>query len=477
MTPDEVDNPDGSQISFLKIVFFLAAHLPLAILMKQSSTFAAAHAGVTFMVGVLWAVSSRRPIQHVAYVGAYMAASEVLWRMTKIYNVGLPWEFGKYALISPFILAMMRMGGLKGPAGPLFYFILLLPSAALTIMEMSLGDAREQISFNLSGPLSLFISAWFFSHLKFTSRQRQYLLLAPIGPILGVSILVIYRIVTGPSIRFGTGSNPGLSGGFAPNQVSTILALGALLAFWYFFNGQANKSVRMLMIGLVTLFTAQSILTFSRSGLLTFVLSAAAAALFLIKDPKMRFRLFFGGALLILIMNYVLFPRLDAWTGGTLGRRYVGAGATNATGRDTVVMSDLQVWQENPILGVGPGRGSYFRGFGTHEEVAAHTEPTRMLAEHGLLGFMALLILLGMAKQRIFQAQTSQEKAFTASIISYSLLFTLHTAMRLAVPGFLFGLSFATFLPVKTLEQPVVKHRIRQPQLSSRWHLRHRSVN
>jgi hypothetical protein len=106
-------------------------------------------------------------------------------------------------------------------------------------------------------------------------------------------------------------------------------------------------------------------------------------------------------------------------------------------------MADLQIWFENPVLGVGPGGAYRVRQslFGHH--TAAHTEFSRLLAEHGILGFLAILLLLVMAKRSIGQGRTNGDKAFAASMIGWSLLYMGINAMRIVAPSFLFGLPFA----------------------------------
>ena len=59
---------------------------------------------------------------------------------------------------------------------------------------------------------------------------------------------------------------------------------------------------------------------------------------------------------------------------------------------------DLDIFYDNLFIGVGPGQANILRekyGFG--KKVAAHTEFSRMLAEHGILGLISLLILIGVS--------------------------------------------------------------------------------
>src|SRR5712691_6593978 len=61
---------------------------------------------------------------------AYIAGSEVIWRMT---DAWVFWETGKYFLTLFCLLGLFRKRDKKIPFLPVLYFALLLPSALLTI--------------------------------------------------------------------------------------------------------------------------------------------------------------------------------------------------------------------------------------------------------------------------------------------------------------------------------------------------------
>ena len=67
----------------------------------------------------------------------------------------------------------------------------------------------------------------------------------------------------------------------------------------------------------------------------------------------------------------------------------------NITGRAKIMAIDLEIFRDNFLMGVGPGAARDLRwryGYGT--VVGAHSEFTRMLAEHGLFGLISLLSIL-----------------------------------------------------------------------------------
>src|SRR3954470_24884632 len=68
----------------------LFAHVPIAILMKQVPTLATIHALLVVILGLFWGAKGQ--IERVAYLGAYIAGSDVLWRMC---GAQVFWEMGK----------------------------------------------------------------------------------------------------------------------------------------------------------------------------------------------------------------------------------------------------------------------------------------------------------------------------------------------------------------------------------------------
>lgn len=426
------------------VLAFFALHIPLALSMSQYPELGLLHALATLAVGLWWTTFRGRP-ERVAYVGAYITGAEVLWRMT---HTPIFWEFGKYALATVFLVSMIVRRSLKAPVLPLLYFALLLVSVAFTSSSMNFQTARKEISFNLSGPFALMVSAWFFSQLELSRQQILRLFWALIGPVVGVASIAILSTLTVGDLSFSTRSNFITSGGFGPNQVSAALGLGALMAYLFVVEKGTSFNLRVLMLGALIILAAQSVLTFSRTGFYVTVGSAVAGSLWLTSSNRGRITDIFVAALLFTIATYVVFPRLESLTHGVVTSRFE---STKLTGRDRLAAAELKAWEENPIFGLGPG------GAETHRHrilprsgellVASHTEYTRLLAEHGLLGLDALLLLLVMAIRNFRRANTTEGKVLVTSFLVWSLLFMAGSAMRIVAPSFLYGLSFATFLP------------------------------
>jgi O-antigen ligase len=112
----------------------------------------------------------------------------------------------------------------------------------------------------------------------------------------------------------------------------------------------------------------------------------------------------------------------------------------------------MQMFYDNPILGVGVGMNKQYREEMLGIVGASHNEITRMLAEHGLLGVINLLILLIVPIINYF---SNKQYIFLISFYLFWFLTINHAAMRIAAPAFIYGL---TLLKFSFDEEPVI-HR------------------
>jgi hypothetical protein len=75
----------------------------------------------------------------------------------------------------------------------------------------------------------------------------------------------------------------------------------------------------------------------------------------------------------------------------------------------------------------------------------SHTEYSRLLAEHGLLGLGAIIAMVFAAVTNLKKQRTPGDKALTASMLGWSMSYMIDKAMRTAAPAFMFGLAFTEF--------------------------------
>ena len=97
------------------------------------------------------------------------------------------------------------------------------------------------------------------------------------------------------------------------------------------------------------------------------------------------------------------------------------------------------------FTGSGPGQAKELRHqYGYTGQVTAHTEFSRMLAEHGILGLLSLLILIIITGHIFVKSDTRNSKFIKLCFGLIALLSMGHSAMRLAMPEFIYGLIFMT---------------------------------
>lgn len=412
---------------------FLGAHVLLAVMMPRYSPYGAWHARFALLAGLLLALTTRR-WELVACAAAYISGAEVFWRMRRI---DIPWEFGKYAVVLILGVALLRTLRARRSWLGAAFFLLLLPSALLTILGHELEEARDQLSFNLSGPLALAVCALFFSALRLTTRELRWMYACLLGPIVSIGTVAAVNLGRFDSFEFGSSSSWIASGSFGPNQVSAILGLGIIAAVFWMIVGPGNAPATAALAVLTLFLFRQCAITFSRGGVYMAVGGILAAAFFLAGDRRSRWRLLGGAALVLPILFFVVWPRLEDLTSGAIGNRF---SSFRTTGRDLLVRADLKTWMENPVLGAGPGMGGKNREL-LYQSAAAHTEYTRLLAEHGMLGLGALVLMIMIAARNLRRAPTRLEKALAAGMLAYSILSMAVDGMRLSATSFAFGVS------------------------------------
>lgn len=433
-------------------LLFLLLHLPLGFAIKASPWIATAHALGTAAVGLLLVAEARAP-SRVIPVMAYVVASESLWRVGRAMVF---WETAKYLLALLAILSFLRFQSRSRIVKtPMIYFLLLVPS----IFVMPVFD-REDVSFNLSGPFTLAVTTFFLSRIPLPPRTLRKALTALMGPILALAAVASFSTVTTPEIQFYASKIA--SGGLGQNQASSLFGLGALAAFLYLNLLRRQLVLSWVFVALGIWSGGQAILTFSRGGIATALGAGAAATFFLSLDRRFRGAVVVRVVLALLVASLFVVPVLDTFTGGALTERFT---STSLTGRDKIIRADLIAFQENPVFGLGPGQSYEFHAR-TFRASSAHTEYSRLLAEHGSFGLLALVLLLVMSLRWVKQQPDLKAKAFSAALVTWSLLYMFHAAMRMAVVSFLFALA-STYL-VDSRPPPRVPihphgHRFHQP--------------
>lgn len=421
------------------LLAYFGAHAVLGIVMKKVPAVATVHALLSLLVALYWAVSGKGRGKVITAI-CYLAGAEVLWRMAK---AAVFWEYGKYAVCAVILVSLLRYRPPRFNWLPLLYFVLLLPSIVLTVLAQPDSSVlRQTLSSNLSGPFTLALFAFCLAGVRLRSGEDDRCLLAMLGPITGVAAVCLFGAANlSADYQFGDQSNFDTSGGFGPNQVSAVLGLGMLAGFLWMQNLPRMSASWWVASMLILFFAAQATLTFSRTGICIGVLTIGVASFFMMRASGGKLVSLMGALLVFGVLFFAVFRSLDQFTGGKLSTRYSEKGFSEKglTGRGDIAQGDLLLAVQHPLLGVGPGRAVFERS--SRAGMAAHTEFTRILAEHGLAGFLALTALLLMAAKGFKAASGPGQQVWTASLIAYSLLFMLVSGMRLAAPSVAMGLA------------------------------------
>ena len=416
----------------------LLAHVPLGITMKLFPVVDVVYVLVVVGLGLFWAV--RGSVERVAYFGAYVASAEILCRMCEFQLLG---ELGKYLICLTFLITLLRTGLQRLPWGVLAYFLLLLPSVAI-VLDTDIRRLRNDLSFNLSGALTLVLASTFYSQLAISRDEVEELLLTFLTPVVGISGIALLWTATSDQLKFNGESNFVTSGGFGPNQVSAILGMGAVAAVLCYLVRPRGGAAGLFLIGLALLLMGQSALTFSRTGLYGCGCALLAAAVSMSRDPRVRLKLMTAAVVAAAFSVFVALPFLNSLTGGRLEQRFTEKGYS---GREDLLQGDLEAFLENPLLGVGPGGSRAFHVHGKSKNIASHSEITRLIAEHGMLGVAAIAMLLLTATANYRRQRTVEARGICAALITWSLFIMTSNAMRYAAPALFFGLCCASFSP------------------------------
>ncbi|WP_298328141.1 O-antigen ligase [uncultured Dokdonia sp.] len=394
---------------------------------------------------------------------AYMAGAEVFFRMSQAIPV---YEAGKYSVIAFMLIGLFLSGTSRKSGIYWLYVFLLLPSILVASMTLNLGtDVKKAVFFNLSGPICLGLSALYCVDRRLTYQQLSNLTRWILLPIIGMSV---YITLGTPDLReslSGTGANYAATGGFGPNQVSTVLGLGMFLALVQLVIYSKNKLFLFIHLGLTGFLLYKGIITFSRGGVITGLVCSAAFLVIYFAGSKGSARrrmvtyLILLGGVLVAAGAYSSFQ-----TNGLINKRYTNRDAAGrlksdiTTGRGELLETELEAFYQNPLLGVGAGKIKELRADETGIGAASHNEVSRLLSEHGFLGLIILGILI--IYPLVYRAKNRRNYLFFAAL-GFWFMTINHSSMRIAAPAFIYALALLNVVHEKK-KAPIRRQRVIQ---------------
>ena len=435
-----------------KAEIYLVINIAVAMIMLFNSKLSTGYSVIILLVGLYKIMSNKNADGSAHYFAAYVVGIEVLFRMN---SGGFGYEYGKYAVM--FLLTVGFLVESKNKKLPyifLFFLLMFLPSIPSADFE-TFDMNRQMVSFNLSGPFTLGIATIYFYKRRLNPAQLRKLLLAMLYPIAAMSIFVYFKSGSLDELEYTTESNFDASGGFGPNQVSTVFGLGILIiAIAYFLNIKLFK-LKFINILLLVGFLIRGLATFSRGGMLAPMVAIILCIIIMaLTDSSFKVRIgkVVYAFLIIFVLAFLGFNYVNDVSGGLLEMRFKGESMYNAdksnllSGRDEIFLADLEVFSDNALTGVGPGMSHKVRSQTLGIDAAAHIEYSRMLAEHGLFGAIAIMILLIFPLQYFFGLKSIDDKILMIMCLSFVFVTLGHAAMRTAASGFVYGLAFLTII-------------------------------
>lgn len=428
------------ELFYIKI---LLLHVGMGILFFFVPSLATIYGVTVVVVGIGYVINTANRNNEVLLMAAYCTGIEVYLRTL---GSSVLYEYGKYTVIIFMALGIYYRGFSKGAFIYVFFILLLIPGVFIGVKTLDFDvNIRKAIAFNISGPICLAVCAIYSFKRSISLNRMLDVLFMLMIPLVA---LVVNLFLYAPSVEDvvkGTGSNYGTSGGFGPNQVSTVLGLAMFIVFARLFLASQTKKLEIINAILIVIFTYRCIITFSRGGMFT---GLAMIIIFLIvlynllnirNKGKLLMYTGFSAIAALLIFAYS-----SMQTGGMIEKRYANENARGIekqsllSGREILIKTEIDMFIDNPYFGVGVGRNVAIRRDETGIGLVTHNEITRMLAEHGSLGILSLLILFVTPIVLYLRDRT---QIFALVFMVFWLLTINHAAMRIAAPAFVYALA------------------------------------
>ncbi|WP_198012048.1 O-antigen ligase family protein [Gillisia sp. CAL575] len=414
----------------------------------------------TFVFLIFYVILNENKNNEALMAAAYIAGAEVFYRMNGAMAF---YETGKYSVILFLLIGMFYKGASAKTIPYWIYLLILVPGIIMASYTLDYDIVfRKAIAFNLSGPVCLGVSALYCYYKKISAAQFTNVIMMLLMPLIAnMAYLYFYTPSIGEALMSGTNSNYAASGGYGPNQISAVMGMGAFLLGTRLFVVR-NKLINIIDLILLLLMSYRALVTFSRGGVLTAIVCIVAFIFVFYQkqnghgQTKLFRKLFF---LLAAIFSLWLYSALK--TEGLITYRYTNRDSAGrleddiTTGRAELIETELQGFYDHPVMGVGVGKARDFRSEEAGTITASHNEISRLLSEHGLLGLTAILILIFVPIVFWFKFKNNY---YFLAFLAFWFLTINHSAMRIALPAFVYGLALLYIVDEK--KPPVHRKRL-----------------
>nr|WP_246457674.1 O-antigen ligase family protein [Winogradskyella echinorum] len=212
-----------------------------------------------------------------------------------------------------------------------------------------------------------------------------------------------------------------------------------------FFINSKSLLIKIVNIILFALISFRGIVTFSRGGVITAILMIFSFLIYVyFRSSNRQKNIIVTSFFLLLITSVVIWTVSSNQTSGLIDKRYSNQDKTGrekedvSAGRLDLFFGELEGFVDKPFFGVGASGMKEHRIETLGKVVATHNELSRLLSEHGILGIVMLLILI--FKPLDMRSQNQRNYFFYALLVFWFATIN-HSAMRIAAPGFIYGLA------------------------------------
>lgn len=454
-------------------LFWIVFHLLLGLSATVTPYVVIAWFYIVLITSIPSVLSKERSPYVLIILILYLISFELISRMAKT-SPFIPYELGKYLLF-----AGMAWGTLRHKTFGKYGWVMLICLIPSLFIDVSGMVQRSDIVFNVLGAVNVAFVVLFFYRQQITSRQLGNIFRLMAYPILGVLSYTFIKTPDFNDVEFVLGANMDLSGGFGSNQVSTLFGLAALLIFFLLINKWKFSGNFYVDAFLLFAMSFQGLLTFSRGGMIGTILGVVTLIFFLRQaSPKQKRRYnlpnigkYVFPAILVILIAFVT---VDQLTDGLLSLRYQGETMgtiqgskvkslnTISTGRFDIFIGDIDLWFSHFVFGVGAGASRFLRE--TMTGTIAHVELSRLLAEHGFLGFLYFSILCWMGVKLVKGHPNPMIRGVLMALYIVAIYTSFHAAMRTYVTPSLLGLSLLS-IKMSKRQTPVPRKKVPEKKL------------
>lgn len=400
----------------------------------------------------------------VIYILTYTIGIEQLNRSVNATPV-VPDEIGKYLPIALFLISLALPGKNKNKRVRIGEYMLLLSLPAFLVLPSNF--LFRDIVFNYFGFFNLCIGVIYFSKQKISYSELKNIFKIILFPILSFAVYLIVKQGQAEKVVYRLSANYLTSGGSAANQVATVLGFASVVLIVAYLTNQKIFKIKYVDKILLGLFFFRGLLTFSRGGMISVLLTILLILIIPKSNNKISYNqitfrkikpkyYLFGAIFLVaifLVVNSItnnnLLLRYKGYTNITIntGERDL---STITSGRLDIFNSDISTFLRKPLLGCGVGQSKYERidaPFYGNPGWLPHIEVSRILAEHGIFGIFIVLIMLIYPLYKILTTQDNYQKIYMTAFFTVAIASSFHSATRTMVTPLLYGMAFIHLIP------------------------------